>query len=313
MAFVTGMAVVIFGFHASIGVATVILLCISFLVEKNTEVRQAIHLANGESVRPSITVVLPTVLSLLGIVLWFAGLRVSSVVVTYSLSRLIGATSAYALTFPLPLPRERGLGLMPVLRSVWPISVTGVLSNLQFLDVSMVGAIANPVASALYSSASKIVQPASVATASFSEVLMPRVSVMSRREGVRSAKRILALGLALVCICALCVPFSTLIIRLLYGQKYSSAGAVLAIFLLGLPFMVCSTLLDVMMQGQGLERACALIAGIYTFLLLLGVVLGSYWDSAIGAALAVGVASALQVGMQVGVIAAREHGRCVGS
>jgi O-antigen/teichoic acid export membrane protein len=104
------------------------------------------------------------------------------------------------------------------------LSVSNSIGSLRALDIVVVGFVAGPLVTGLYSAASRIVAPATVVAGAASSVLMPGSAVMSAPAARKLIRRILAIALiAGISIIPLALV-SEAMMGIIFGHDYASGG-----------------------------------------------------------------------------------------
>lgn len=167
--------------------------------------------------------------------------------------------------------------------------IGNVTAQVRGADVPLTSLGGGAVQGGLYSAASRLVQPALLVSAALSAVLLPRAVRGSNSDARRMGAKLTASTLLIAAIGLAITPFSRTLVSALFGSGYTHASTVLAILLVGFPFVALSSPLGSLLQGRGREDIVARNGVIFALVMLVVFPVAALWWGAEGTALAVGV------------------------
>ena len=267
-----------------------VLLLVSLTLERHTETTLNLFFADGNSRVPAQSIFGRRVLGL-GVFVSLALFGVGGVL-AYCAGQLVGNVAA-AMQLVFVMRRMPGLdgdcaGVRTVVAASWPFWLSSVLNQVRVLDVTVVGAVLGTQFAGLYAAAQRVINPLLLVPAAIASVLLPHSTRLKRAEAARLSFHLSGQFMAIFAIIIPLSFFATTGVILLFGEDYRDSGTVLAVALLGLPFVALSGPLTAILQSQGLERLIAVLSGAFALLTLAGLVIGTLLFSMVGTAAALG-------------------------
>lgn len=266
--------------------------------EKQVEAWLGVSLADGQTWNNALSLVFRRIGALLVLVATVS-LGVDPVVgylLGLTVFSLIAWVVAYLTTKSVTDDRNVSVReLLAAARHYW-LNSLGVQSR--NFDVSVVAAVASPVAAGYYAAASRLTTPLRIVPTSFATVLLP-AAAKTDRENSRHLVR--AIGVLTLFTTVLYIGLALLlpvIVPALLGHTFTPAVPVIQIVCVGMIFAAVTSQLNSLMQGWGHLKAVATISTATTALCLVGVAALSIPFGAMGAGAALALSYVVQLGIQ---------------
>ena len=277
------------------GAVVVVALAAAFLLEKNSAISQSVLIVRGQMRRVEISVLLTPAILLIVLI---CSINIAEAVVAYAVGRCAGAAGSWLVVLRasrIGKSSGRAASMRSTLAAVWPLALNVVVTTSTTFDLAIVGGLAGPTQAALYSAANKVIAPLAIGTASASTLLMPHVAAMDVARAGQIRKKLIKLGFVMLLTCGVASLFAPLAVSILFGDRYSGAGLVLAALVWAVPSLTVGPMLETYLQGTGRERFVAAAAVVSSVVAIGGAVAGSVLLGALGAALAVAVLNTAKV------------------
>ncbi|MGY2126974.1 lipopolysaccharide biosynthesis protein [Blastococcus sp. SYSU DS0617] len=275
-------------------VASVIALGIAVALDKNIEARTAVAIARSSRMAPLISVIGRPIAALtFYLLLTNAG---ASAVLAFGIGRLVGVAAAVVAVWALVrLPQaDAPLQLRELLQRLWPLAASNSIGTLRALDAVVVGLVAGPAATGLYTAASRILSPVSVVATSVSNVLMPHGATLKPREAGRLIRNLTVAAWLGVVLLSPFTLFAERAMMLLFGEEYAPGGGALSWLLVSLPLAAVAPLIATILQAQNLDRYVFVNTALFTPVTLVLAGLGATLWGASGAAASFAVLTGLR-------------------
>ncbi|WP_353712935.1 polysaccharide biosynthesis C-terminal domain-containing protein [Arthrobacter sp. K5] len=273
------------------------ILVLGLSIEKKIETSLSVYVADGNRVVPNASILLRRVVPLVA----------TAAAVVLGVDPLVPFSVAYVLVCAMNslhldwrLAQRFGVRkrkqdrFREVAGSAWPYFVGNLSAHSRFLDTSLVAVFVSVGGAALYSAATKVVNPLQLIPQALTTVLMPHSARLEAPSAARLIDRLCLLFLSLLIVLLPISLFSVQIIVFIFGPSFEPSAPVLAIALCGLPFVTLSSPLGSVLQSQGFERYVALNGVIFSVVLLLMLVICCSFWGIIGAAAGMAVTFCLK-------------------
>lgn len=195
-----------------------------------------------------------------------------------------------------------------VLREARYFWLSNLTSNLRLLDVPVVSFVGGASIAGIYSVAARTVQPFTLVSSSLSSLLIPRASISSPRESYQLARRLAVLALLAIPCTALASLAIGPMMQAVFGPRYEGSIAVMTVLVLAIPLYALAGPIGSIAQGQGLDRAVAIVSLTVGLLNLVATVVAVQYVGAVGAAWALFAASAVRCAILLGALACHARG-----
>lgn len=263
-------------------------LVVALALEKNIDTVMSIPIADGDSVRPAVSIVLrrtaaaalfvPVVLTTdVDPVLWFG------------LSLLIGMVLAQwytGRTVRRTLRAVESAAMWPAVRSSSPYLLNNLVIQARLLDTFIVAQLLGGLSAGLYAIGQRITNPILIAPSTIAALLLPHSARAQRGQALRLVRMMMVLAVAGTTLAAIPASLSSGILGVLVGPQYQAGAWCLTWMLLGLPALAFSGPLGAILQGQGEAVLVAKNGMLFGVLTLSAVTVGALIDGINGAAAA---------------------------
>jgi len=303
------------GLHGDLNTALV-LLAISLALEKNTDTALAVAIADGLAWLSASSIVIRGVLTLA--IFWLLYLFDVEPVAAFCGGSLTGALVAQIqVRFWLSRAVAREGDRLPateVIRGALPFFVSNVTAGIKNLDIALVTATNSVATAGTYTASSRLLQPFFLIPVTLTHLVVPHAARQDA-DGVRKLVRNVLLffgGLLIGCFAAAAsAPWA---VGVLLGPKFEHSGGVLALLLIGMPFVALSSPLGSVLQGQQRERFVGINGVIFAVLFVVLVAGGGYLGGGEGAAIGVAVTYVLKCASLLMAISStlRHSGKAIG-
>lgn len=278
---------------------TVILVC-ALALEKKIETALSVFIADGNKSIPNFSILLRRLIPFLGTAtaVWLH----NDTILVYSAAYLVVVFLSVLnvdrlLRGRLKVRRSGRHSLRRIATESWPYFIGNLSAHARYIDTSLVAAVTSITGAAIYSAASKVVNPLQLVPQTLTAILMPH---SARLNAVEARSLVNRLTLAFLSMLLLLVPttfFAAPIVTILFGPDFLAAAPVLGVSLLALPFVTLSSPLGSVLQGQGLEKFVALNGVITAAVMLIAIPSFAIMWGVVGAAAAVGFSFTLKCGL----------------
>lgn len=271
-------------------------LALSGCLERQSDVRLTIALADGDVWKNATNLVARRSIAL--VVLLMAVQAGWSALSAFSIASVVAASCSYMLSNHLVKIDHLSSHLnwpevKKILGAAGPFWANSLGAQLRNLDVLLVGFVASAPIAGYYGAVSRSVSPLRMVSSSLAAVILPMVA---RRGGqVRSI-----VGAVMVVIGTLAVAYMILavfareVVLLLLGSEYLPAAVAFQIVMVGLIFASSSSVFTSVLQAKGYERIVGMISIATSLAALVGVVIGVMFFKATGAALGLSISYVVQ-------------------
>ena len=273
-----------------------LLLAAAVTLERVSEARIGISIADGRVITPSLAVAIRAAF-LIAFFSLTIGFELLAPLAAYSCGRLVAACFSTIPLISVRLPKathaEKLRNLIPRL---WPFALNNSMITLRSLDTTLVTAIAGATTGGLYAAASKVLAPLTIAAGAVASALMPRVATMAYGHARRMAMMILfgAVASSLVTV-PVSLLFAGPMIELVLGERYLGAAGALTWILISVPAIVAGPLLGTILQGMRRERYISFNALFHVPIALIAVSIAAASGGATAAGATFAICSVLRV------------------
>ncbi|MFI7583282.1 lipopolysaccharide biosynthesis protein [Kocuria sp. M1N1S27] len=260
-------------------------------LERQSDVRLTVALADGDVWKISLNLVVRRTASLL-LLLIGMNLEIEAVFAFGVASMLASVLSWFLSQKLVVLPGftkktawNHSKEIIVASRAYWANSLGAQLRN---LDVLLVGLIGNPIAAGHYGAVARSIGPLRMVTASLATVLLPAAV---RRSGSRKdllVPLMAVLGVMSVVYIILLIFAGDIILRLL-GSEYVPATLAFQLMVGGLIFASLTSVLTPLLQARGSQGVVGQLSILFSILSLGGVALGTFYGGVSGAGLGLSI------------------------
>lgn len=276
---------------------SLILLAVAGYLERQSDVRLTLALADGDVWKNAINLVLRRMVTLLMVIV--GGYMSIDAILTFGIASFVAAV--ISLLMSRKMVRVQGtvaqLGLLEfrsillVSRSFWVNSIGVQLRN---LDVFLIAALATPAIAGYYGAIARSLNPLMMISSSLASVLLPMVA---RSDG-RVGKSLLApvggvLGLVSAFYIGMAI-YADKLVPFLFGSQFTPAVSGFRVVLVGLIFASVSSLLSSFLQARGFEKYVGRVSILTSVVSLSGIVIGVVLAGVLGATVGLVVAYVVQ-------------------
>lgn len=265
--------------------------------ERNADARISIALADGDA-KINVTNLVGRRLLAVLILLVLVGVGLDGLLayaVALAIAALISSIYAngYVRRRVAPASSSSYRAVLARSRAFWIHSLATQARN---LDVPIVGSVAGATAAGYYSAGSRLTNPLRILPYSLASVLLPEAT-RAFRAG-RSLKP--SLGLAGIMVAGVSllyvvlIPLTPWLVDVVLGVAYSGSVVVIQIVLAGMPFAAGVSLAHALLQALGRKSLVAASSTMFTASTLVAVFLAAVVAGAVGAAIALSAATAVQ-------------------
>lgn len=257
-------------------------------LERQSDVRLNIALADGDVWKNSITLVFRRMLAF---ALLVAAMETSvDPVLAFGLGSLTAALLSLIISHKLvalegehkqPSTRE-SRELLRSSRHFW-INSMGV--QMRNLDVLLVGVVSTPVVAGFYGSIARSLSPLLLVASSMANVLLPMATKMDRKEGRSLVVPTASLMSIITITYSSMAVFADDLVILAFGSKFLPAVDGFRVVFIGLIFASLSSIQTALLQASGKEKVVGRVSLIASVLSLAGIAIGVSLGAVMGAAI----------------------------
>lgn len=229
----------------------------AMMIERNIETFLSIPIADGDTLTPSISLILRrtvTLVTTLGLYRLADVSILNAYTWAYMIASLVGQIHVRRRVKREGMP---SLPVIKVLRICLPFFTSNITAHARYLDVTIVGIASTGHTAGLYSAGQRLASPLLVIPQTLAVLLVPHGARLSVSEVKRLASKLLAMSIAGSLLALPLLLFGRDLCTRLFGIDYGAAGPCLALTMIGLPFVAASSMLGSLLQGQGLDRFVA--------------------------------------------------------
>ncbi|WP_435526865.1 lipopolysaccharide biosynthesis protein [Microbacterium aurantiacum] len=276
------------------GLISVCLIAIGAVMDKATETRLSIFIADRKALIPALALISRRAVS------FFAVLTLLSTDVQGRLEWFAGcfalgaATGLLTTVMPLRVATVRHMDRR-LLRELAPFAIANATAQGRSLDIPIVTLLAGPASGGIYSAAYRLAGPILLVATSVSSVILPE-SARGSREGARKGLVVLlactaVAGLASAICGMLCAP----IVVWVLGAEYADAAEVLVFMLPAIVMVGATSVLGSVLQGRGRASFVSKNGLVFLLVYLCLLLVGVWMWGAIGAGVALLVSYVFKV------------------
>lgn len=266
------------------------LVAASLALEKTVEAESGILVAFEQAWTPAMLVLLRRAGVLVATGCAFA-LLPDATMPTYAISSLLLVSASLIMSGKLAsrllgAPSRSTGGLRGAFEGLHFL-VANLTGMVRMLDVVFVSSFASLKAAGLYSAGTKLAMPLFLVPQTLASLFLPRAARLSAARLKRDAIMITAAAGVFSLLALVTAPFDAYIISIVYGERFVDAGPILAVTLIGFPWVALSSTLGSILQGRGHERYVSFNGMLFAFLTIVTMLLGLWQGGVVG--LAVGL------------------------
>lgn len=264
--------------------------------ERHSETWLSVPLADGDArINTQNLLIRRTATALLYVGAVFAGIHAAvAFSAAMALTALISLIVIRKVVSGRLTPPLAPLTVREIVRISWPFWVNSLGTQARNLDTLLVSALAGPSQAGLYAATSRATGPLRILSTSMAAVLLPASAGKERKQ----LRKLFKLVWAMTAVCGLLygalMVLVPAVVQLFLGEDYRGAVLPLQIVLAGLVFAALSSLFNSILQGAGLQYYVAKTSVITTSACLILVSIGSLFQGAIGAAMALSISFVFQ-------------------
>lgn len=267
-------------------------LAVSAAFERSADTWRSVHIADGETHRRAIDLVVRRVLCL-AVFSILASNEVLPPIGALAIAEVLSSLVSFVSVrrhFHRKISMPARLEVRSVLASSRPYWINSLAMSSRNLDVAVVSGIAPLTQSGYFAAAARLVGPLQVLPSNLASVLLPHVARTSGSNVGMAARLPIYTALISLPILSLLSALAPPLVPTILGEAYADGVLPIQLMILGTPLSIYSNLTISVVQGQGYAKEVARRSAIFGATMLPTVAMGAYLGDAAGAA--VGTVSA---------------------